>query len=387
MKRTDAIQVIKKLMSYAVEHDASDIFISVDFPPAVKIDGKIKPVNHTPLNLADARQLVMSVMRDRHLKEFDANKECNFAISPNEGGRFRVNAYIQRGCPAMVLRRISTHPPTLEELKLPEILKDIAMTKRGLVMVVGATGSGKSTTLAAMIDYRNEHSHGHIITLEDPIEFVHAHKGCLVSQREVGVDTEDWEIALKNTLRQAPDVILLGEIRDRETMDQAIQIAETGHLALATIHANNANQVLDRIINFFPQDRREQLLLDLSLNLRAIISQRLMPRQDGHGRAAAIEILLNTPLISDFISENEVEKIKEIMERSRDEGMQTFDQALFDLYEANVITREAALKNADSTNDLRYRIKLNSVRFKNEQPPDMGPGFKIEEEDQKYDRH
>ncbi|MDX1513158.1 MAG: PilT/PilU family type 4a pilus ATPase [Gammaproteobacteria bacterium] len=381
MKRTDAIKVIKKLLAYAVEHEASDIFISVGYPPAMKMDGRIKPLNDDPVTLEEARQLVTCVMRDRHLKEFDATKECNFAISPNEGGRFRVNAYIQRGCPAMVMRRISTEPPNLDELKLPPILKDIAMTKRGLVMVVGATGSGKSTTLAAMIDHRNQNSHGHIITLEDPIEFVHPHKGCLVSQREVGVDTDDWGIALKNSLRQAPNVILLGEIRDRETMDQAIQIAETGHLALATIHANNANQVLDRIINFFPEDRREQLLLDLSLNLRAIVSQRLIPEQDGVGRAAAVEILLNTPLVSDFISEGEVEKIKEIMERSIEEGMQTFDQALFDLYENQVIARDAALRNADSTNDLRYRIKLYSKRFKAEEPESSADFTMVEEAD------
>ncbi len=384
MKRSEAAQIILKLLAYAVEKDASDIFVTVDYPPALKINGEMRPANDTPVTLLEARQLVTCMMRDRHLKEFDDTKECNFAISPKSIGRFRVNAYFQRGYPAMVLRRINTNPPEIDDLDLPEILRGIAMTKRGLVLVVGATGSGKTSTLAAMINHRNRNSRGHIITLEDPIEFVHDHQQCLVSQREVGVDTEDWGIALRNTLRQAPDVILLGEIRSRETMDQAIQIAETGHLALATIHANNSNQVLDRIINFFPEDRREQLLLDLSLNIRAIISQRLVNKQDGSGRRAAVEILLNTPLVSDLISEGSVEKLKELMSRSVEEGMQTFDQALFNLYESNVISREVAMRNADSVNDLRYHIKLKSARFRKEHPDDNDTGLEMMEDPDNY---
>lgn len=384
MKRSQAAQVIRKLLSFAVEKGASDVFVTVDFPAAMKIDGELKPVNDDPVNLEEARQLVTCMMRDRHLKEFEATKECNFAISPPGIGRFRVNAYIQRDCPAMVLRRIATEPPSVEGLGLPLVLKDVVMEKRGLVLVVGATGSGKTSSLAAMIDHRNRSSRGHIITLEDPIEFVHPHHNCLVSQREVGMDTDDWEIALKNTLRQAPDVILLGEIRDKETMDHAVQMAETGHLALATIHANNANQVLDRIINFFPPEKREQLLLDLSLNLRAIISQRLLRKQDDSGRVAAVEILLNTPLVADKIAEGEIEEIRELMERSTEIGMQTFDQALFDLYEGNIVSREAALRNADSSNNLRYNIKLESKRYKKEAPEDDGPELEMMEDPDKY---
>ena len=381
MKRTEAVQAIKKLLVHAVEHGASDIFITVGSPPAMKVDGEIRILGDDAVTLADARQLVTCIMRDRHLKEFDATKECNFAISPGTLGRFRVNAYVQRECPAMVMRRIATEPPSLDALGLPAVLADIAMVKRGLALVVGGTGSGKSTTLAAMIDHRNSHGRGHIITLEDPIEFVHDHKRSLVSQREVGMDTEDWGVALKNTLRQAPDVILLGEVRDRETMDQAVQIAETGHLALATLHANNANQALDRIINFFPEERRDQLLLDLSLNLRAIVSQRLVRKREGEGRVAAIEILLNTPLVSDRIAEGEVEELRTLMDRSREQGMQTFDHALFDLYERGVVAYDVALRNADSTNDLRYRIKLESERFKTEQPERSAPDWQMVEED------
>ena len=303
-------------------------------------------------------------MNDKQAAEFERTKECNFAISPPGIGRFRVNAFVQQGKVGMVLRVIPQILPTIDGLGVPQVLKEVVMSKRGLTILVGATGSGKSTTLAAMIDWRNEQSHGHIITIEDPVEFVHPHKNCVVTQREVGLDTDSWEAALKNTLRQAPDVILMGEIRDRETMEHAIAFAETGHLCMATLHANSANQALDRVINFFPEERRAQLLMDLSLNLKAFISQRLVPKQDGKGRGAAVEIMLNTPLISDLIFKGEVSEIKEIMKKSRNLGMQTFDQALFDLYENNVITYEDALRNADSVNDLRLQIKLNSQRAK-----------------------
>ncbi len=305
-----------------------------------------------------------AIMNDRQLKEFEATKEANFAIAPQGIGRFRVNALVQRGAAGLVLRTIETTPPTFEKFGLPEILKDIVMTKRGLVIMVGGTGTGKSTSLAAMIDYRNENSHGHIITIEDPIEFVHPHRNCIVTQREVGVDTEDWDIALKNTLRQAPDVILLGEIRDRRTMEFGVQFAETGHLAMATLHANSANQALDRIINFFPDERRSQLLMDLSLNLKAVVSQRLLRTVDGQGRVAAFEIMLNTPLIADLMLKGEVHELKAIMQRSKELGMQTFDMALFDLHEAGKITLEEALRNADSANELRLRIKLEGKEAK-----------------------
>jgi len=303
-------------------------------------------------------------MNDKQAQEFEATKECNFAISPPGIGRFRANAFVQQGRVGLVLRTITTTIPRFEDLGLPDVLKDVAMTKRGLVIVVGATGSGKSTSLAAMLGYRNENSQGHIITIEDPIEFVHDHKNCLITQREVGVDTDSWHTALKNTLRQAPDVILIGEIRDRDTMDYAIAFAETGHLCLATLHANSSNQALDRIINFFPEERRAQLLMDLSLNLKGMISQRLIPRRDGPGRVAAIEIMLNTPLISDLIFKGEVHELKEIMKKSRELGMQTFDQALFDLYEAGLIGYEDAMRNADSMNELRLAIKLHGHEAK-----------------------
>jgi twitching motility protein PilU len=301
-------------------------------------------------------------MNDKQAAEFEKTKECNFAISPTGIGRFRCNAFVQQGNVGLVMRTIPQTIPTIDSLGLPQILKDVSMTKRGLVIFVGATGSGKSTSLAAMVDYRNEHSYGHIITVEDPVEFVHPHKNCIVTQREIGIDTDDWFAALKNTLRQAPDVILMGEIRDRETMEHAVAFAETGHLCMATLHANSANQALDRIINFFPEERRAQLLMDLSLNLRSLVSQRLLPRQEGKGRIAAVEILLNTPLIADMIFKGEVGEMKELMKRSRELGMQTFDQALFDLYETNLVTYEDALRNADSVNDLRLQIKLNSQR-------------------------
>ena len=304
-------------------------------------------------------------MNDRQAEEFEASKECNFAVSPPGIGRFRVNAFVQQGRIGLVLRTITTEIPSFDQLKLPAVLKDVAMTKRGLVIFVGGTGSGKSTSLAAMIGYRNENSYGHIITIEDPVEYVHQHKNCIITQREVGVDTESWHAALKNTLRQAPDVILIGEIRDRDTMDYAIAFAETGHLCMATLHANSANQALDRIINFFPEERRQQLLMDLSLNLRSFVSQRLIPHKSGKGRAAAVEIMLNSPLISDLIFKGEVHGIKEIMSKSRELGMQTFDQALFDLHETGQISYEDALRNADSVNDLRLKIKLDSKDSKN----------------------
>ncbi|HSV47355.1 MAG TPA: PilT/PilU family type 4a pilus ATPase, partial [Ramlibacter sp.] len=310
--------------------------------------------------------LARSIMSDKQAAEFERTKECNFAISPTGIGRFRVNAFVQQGKVGMVMRVIPQILPTIDGLGVPQVLKDIVMSKRGLTILVGATGSGKSTTLAAMVDWRNDNSYGHIITIEDPVEFVHPHKNCVITQREVGLDTDSWEAALKNTLRQAPDVILMGEIRDRETMEHAIAFAETGHLCLATLHANSANQALDRVINFFPEERRPQLLMDLSLNLKAFVSQRLVPKQDGKGRSAAVEIMINSPLISDLIFKGEVSEIKEIMKKSRQMGMQTFDQALFDLYENNAITYEDALRNADSVNDLRLQIKLNSQRAKSQ---------------------
>ena len=364
MERDQAVKFMLDLLRLMVQKQGSDLFITDGFPPAIKVHGKVQPVSKKPLTAENTRTMAHAIMNDRQLKEFEATKEANFAIAPQGIGRFRVNAMVQRGAAGLVLRTIETTPPTFEKFGLPEILKDIVMTKRGLVIMVGGTGTGKSTSLAAMIDYRNENSHGHIITIEDPIEFVHPHRNCIVTQREVGVDTEDWDIALKNTLRQAPDVILLGEIRDRRTMEFAIQFAETGHLAMATLHANSANQALDRIINFFPDERRAQLLMDLSLNLKAVVSQRLLRTVDGQGRVAAFEIMLNTPLISDLILKGEIHELKAIMQRSKELGMQTFDMALFDLYEADKITLEEALRNADSANELRLRIKLEGKEAK-----------------------
>jgi twitching motility protein PilU len=355
---------MRDLLKVLVDKKGSDLFITVDFPPAMKVDGKIAPVSKTRLSAENTRALTYAVMNDRQIKEFEATKECNFAIAPAGIGRFRCNAFVRMGYTGMVLRVIETEVPTLEKLGLPQVMKEIAMTKRGLVIMVGATGSGKSTSLAAIVDHRNQNSYGHIITIEDPIEYVHPHKNCIITQREVGVDTDDWDIALKNTLRQAPDVILLGEIRDRKTMDYGIAFAETGHLAVATLHANNANQALDRIINFFPEERRQQLLMDLSLNLKAVLSQRLLRRDDGVGRVAAIEVLLNSPLISDLIRKGEVHEIKGVMQRSNELGMKTFDQALFDLYEADLIGYDEALRNADSVNELRLRIKLEGKAAK-----------------------
>lgn len=362
MERDQATRFINDLLRLMLTRNGSDLFITADFPPAIKVDGRITKVSPQALTSAHTMALARSVMSDKQIAEFERSKECNFAISPAGIGRFRANAFIQQGKVGMVLRVIPSTLPTIDALGMPPVLKDIAMTKRGLCILVGATGSGKSTTLAALVDWRNENSQGHIITVEDPIEFVHPHKNCVITQREVGLDTESWETALKNSLRQAPDVILMGEIRDRETMEHAVAFAETGHLCLATLHANSANQALDRIINFFPEERRAQLLMDLSLNLRGMISQRLIPHQDGKGRAAAVEIMLNSPLISDLIFKGEIAEIKEIMKKSRNLGMQTFDQALFDLYERNQISYEDALRNADSLNDLRLHIKLNSQR-------------------------
>ncbi len=372
MERDQAVKFIHDLLRAMIAKDASDLFITAGFPPAFKMDGKMTPVSNQSLTPQHTQELARALMNDKQAQEFEASNECNFAISPPGIGRFRVNAFVQQARVGLVLRTITTTIPKIEDLGLPPVLKDVVMTKRGLVIVVGATGSGKSTTLAAMLGYRNENSYGHIITIEDPIEYVHEHKNCLVTQREVGVDTESWEAALKNTLRQAPDVILIGEIRDRETMDHAIAFAETGHLCMGTLHANSSNQALDRIINFFPEERRAQLLMDLSLNLKGMISQRLIPKKDRKGRAAAIEILLNTPLISDLIFKGEVHEIKEIMAKSRELGMQTFDQALFDLYEAGRISYEDAMRNADSMNELRLQIKLHG---KEAQDRDMTSGL------------
>jgi twitching motility protein PilU len=357
---------LHNLLKAMLSKQASDLFLSNDFPPSMKINGKMTPVAAQKLTPVHTRALAETIMNDKQRAEFEAEKECNFAISPEGIGRFRVNVFVQQGCVGLVLRTITTTIPNFDALKLPPVLKDVALTKRGLVILVGGTGSGKSTSLAAMIDHRNEHSHGHIITIEDPVEYVHRNKNCLVTHREVGADTHNWFAALKNTLRQAPDVILIGEIRDRETMEYAIAFAETGHLAMATLHANSANQALDRIINFFPEERRAQLLMDLSLNLKAVVSQRLIPRADGQGRRAAIEILLNSPFVSDLIFKGEVHALKEIMAKSKEMGMQTFDLALFDLYEAGEISYEDALRNADSVSELKLNIKLNSKRARAE---------------------
>lgn len=360
MDRDKAIRYMHDLLRMMVQKDGSDLFITAGAVPSMKVDGKMTPLSNQSLSPAHTQVLVHSIMNDRQMAEFDASQECNFAISLPGVSRFRVNAFTQRGSVGVVLRVIRTDIPEFADLDLPPILKDVAMTTRGLVIFVGATGSGKSTSLAAMVGYRNENSKGHIITIEDPIEFIHNHRNCIVTQREIGVDTESYEIALKNTLRQAPDVILIGEIRDRETMDYAIAFAETGHLCLSTLHANSTNQALDRIINFFPEERRAQLLMDLSLNLKGIVSQRLIPKADAEGRVPAVEVMLNTPLMSDLIFKGQVHEIKELMAKSNELGMHTFDQALFDLYESGRITYEDALRNADSLNDLRLRIKLES---------------------------
>jgi twitching motility protein PilU len=365
MERDQASKFMFDLLRLMTSKGGSDLFITTGFPPAIKIDGKMTPVSSQALSGSHTADLARAIMNDKQAAGFELSKEANFAISPGDLGRFRVSAFMQMGCVGMVLRVITTTIPKFEDLDLPETLKGVIMSKRGLVIMVGATGSGKSTTLAAMVGYRNENSYGHIITIEDPVEFVHPHRNCVITQREVGVDTDSFEAALKNSLRQAPDVIQIGEIRDRETMEHAIAFAETGHLCLATLHANSANQALDRIINFFPEERRQQLLMDLSLNMKGLISQRLIPKKEAKGRVVAMEILLNSPLISDLIFKGEVHEIKEIMKKSRELGMQTFDQALFDLYEADKISYEDALRNADSVNDLRLNIKLNSKHAKN----------------------
>ncbi|HEY7744127.1 MAG TPA: PilT/PilU family type 4a pilus ATPase [Burkholderiales bacterium] len=364
MERDQAVRFMHDLLRAMVAKKASDLFITAGFPPAIKLDGKMTPVANQPLGSQHTIELTRAMMNDKQAQEFEATKECNFAINPGGIGRFRVNAFVQQGRIGMVLRTITTTIPKFEELNLPGVLKDICMTKRGLIIMVGGTGCGKSTTLAAMTGYRNENSYGHIVTIEDPVEFTHEHKNCVITQREVGVDTENWFSALKNTLRQAPDVILIGEVRDRETMDYAVAFSETGHLCLTTLHANSANQALDRIINFFPQDRRAQLLMDLSLNIRALVSQRLIPKKDGRGRVAAVEVMLNSPLIQDLIFKGEVHEIKGIMAKSRELGMQTFDQHLFDLYEQGLISYEDALRNADSVNELRLMIKLHGKEAK-----------------------
>ena len=362
MERDQASKFVNDLLRLMVSRNGSDLFLTADFPPAIKVDGKVTKVSPQPLTGQHTLALSRAVMNDRQAAEFERTKECNFAIAPQGIGRFRANAFLQQGNVGLVLRTIPQTLPTIDGMRLPKVLKDVALTQRGLVIFVGATGSGKTTSLAAMVDYRNENSYGHIITLEDPVEFVHPHKNCIVTQREIGIDTDGWEMALKNTLRQAPDVILMGEIRDRETMEHAVAFSETGHLCMATLHANNANQALDRIINFFPEERRQQLLMDLSLNLKALVSQRLLPREEGFGRVAAVEVLLNSPLISDLVFKGEVAELKDVMKRSRELGMQTFDQALFDLYENHLVSDEDALRNADSVNDLRLQIKLHGKR-------------------------
>jgi twitching motility protein PilU len=364
MEREQASRFLQDLLRLMLKRGGSDLFLTAEFPPAVKIDGKITPVSNVPLTPQHTTELARALLSDRQAADFEANRELNFAINPIGIGRFRVNVFMQLGRVGVVIRTIQSRIPTLEELRLPPAMTDLALAGRGLVLVVGATGSGKSTTLAAMIGHRNRNSYGHIITIEDPVEFVHPHASCIVTHREVGVDTDSWSIALKNSLRQAPDVIMIGEIRDRDTMDNAIVFAETGHLCLATLHANNANQAIDRVINFFPEERRAQVLMDLSLNLRGIVSQRLLPDQSGSGRAVAVEVMLNSPLISDMIFKGEVAAIRDVIKRSREQGMQTFDQALFDLYEQNRITLADALRYADSVNDLRLTIKLNSRRGK-----------------------
>lgn len=368
MERSQASQFTFDLLQLLIARNGSDLFITADFPPALKVDGKIVKVSEQKLSSQHTATLARSLMNDHQITEFERTKECNFAISPKEIGRFRVNAFMQRGAVGMVFRVIPDEIPSVEQLGLPLVLNDMVMAKRGLIIVVGGTGSGKTTSMAAMLDYRNQNTSGHIITVEDPIEFVHNHKNCIVTQREIGLDTDSWETALVNALRQAPDVVLMGEIRSKETMELAINFAETGHLCLATLHANNANQAIDRIIKFFPDEGHDQILLELSLNLRGLVSQRLLPRESGKGRIAAVEVMLNTPLIADLIGKGEIAEIKEVMKRSRDSGMQTFDHALYDLYEQGSVSYEDALRNADSVNDLRLQIKLNSDRSRKEMP-------------------
>ena len=362
MQREQAVKLMQDLLRRMVQVEGSDLFITKGFPPAIKVDGEVNPVMDKALTSEQSALIVRSIMNDKQTRQFDSTKECNFAINPKGIGRFRVSAFVQQGYTGAVLRTIITKIPTIEDLELPNQLADVVMNKLGLAIIVGGTGSGKSTTLAAMVRHRNENTHGHIVTIEDPVEYVHPHINCVVTQREVGVDTDSWIVALKNALRQAPDVILIGEIRDRETMEYAIQFSETGHLCLATLHANSANQALDRIINFFPEERRGQLLMDLSLNIKALISQRLIRREGTKGRVAAMEILLASPLINDLILRGEIYQLKDIMAKSNRLGMQTFDQALYTLYEAGTIAYDDAMRNADSRNELRLRIKLESER-------------------------
>ncbi|MDE3009731.1 MAG: PilT/PilU family type 4a pilus ATPase [Pseudomonadota bacterium] len=355
---SEGLSFLHNLLRLMLARKASDLFITAGFPPAFKVDGKVTALGTAVMQGDQTEMLAEALMNERQSEEFRRTRECNFAVAPDGIGRFRVNAYVQQGHVALVLRTIATRIPQLDDLNLPPILQDVAMAKRGLVVFVGGTGSGKSTSLAAMVGHRNQRAQDHIITIEDPIEFVHQHGRCVVSQREIGVDTESWQAALKNTLRQAPDVILIGEIRDKETMEYALAFAETGHLCLSTLHANNANQAMDRIIHFFAEERRQQVLMDLSLNLRAFVSQRLIPRREGAGRVAAVEVMLNSPLVSDLIFKGEVHELKSVMARSREIGMQTFDQSLFDLHERDLISYEDALRHADSVNDVRLRIKL-----------------------------
>jgi len=378
MERNQATELVHNLLRGMISQNASDLFVTAGFPPAFKVDGKMTPVSSQVLTAQHTQELARSIMNDRQAAEFESTHESNFAINPPGIGRFRVNVFMQQQRVGMVLCTITTKIPSFEDLNLPPILKDVVMTKRGLVILIGGTGCGKSSTLAAMIGHRNHNSFGHIITIEDPVEFVHDHDKCIITHREVGVDTDNWQNALKNTLRQAPDVILIGEIRDRETMEYAVAFAETGHLCMATLHANSANQALDRIINFFPEERREQLLMDLSLNVKSLISQRLIPNRNGKGRAAAFEILLNSPLIADLIFKGNVHEIKEVMAKSREIGMQTFDQALFDLHEAGAISYEEALKNADSVNDLRLKIKLEGQETKDRDVMSGTEGLRME---------
>jgi len=381
MDRDQSVKLVQQLLTLMKQKGASDLFITAGFPPAIKLDGQMTPVMEKPLSGEASATIIRSLMNDRQIKDFESTNECNFAISPPSIGRFRVNAFVQQGKVGGVLRTINTEIPTVEQLGLPMQLKNIVMEKRGLVLMVGATGSGKSTSLAAMVGHRNQNSRGHIVTIEDPIEYVHPHIGCVVTQREVGTDTQTWDNALKNTLRQAPDVILIGEIRTRESMEYAVNFAETGHLVMATLHANSSNQALDRIINFFPEEKREQLLMDLSLNLKGIISQRLI-RKEGGGRVPAIEILINSPLIADLIFKGEVTSIKEVMGRSKEQGMQTFDQCLFDLFEAGLINYDEAVRNADSQNELRLRVKLESKRARQDlMDDDMVKKMKMKEEE------
>ncbi len=365
MERDQASKFVNDLLRLMVSRNGSDLFLTAEFPPAIKIDGEITRVSPQPLSGQHTQALARAIMNDKQAAEFERSKECNFAIAPAGIGRFRVNCFIQMGKVGIVMRTIPARIPTIDELELPQVLKNVALAKRGICILVGGTGSGKTTTLAAMVDWRNEHTHDHIVTVEDPVEFVHTHKNCIVTQREIGLDTENWENALKNSLRQAPNVILMGEIRDRETMEHAITFSETGHLCMATLHANSANQAMERIINFFPQERHAQMLKDVSLNLKGMIAQRLLPRQSGKGRYAVVEVLLHSGLIADQIMKGEINEIKDTMRRSREVGMQTFDQALFDAFEANIISYEEAIRNADSQNDLKLNIKLNSQRARN----------------------